>query len=173
MAKKRSGRKQKERRTRKKDRAQRRKRLLLAGISILLLITLALPVFVTGGRTVSPRPAGSDVHWHIGLSVVVNGQALVVPDLENERFLDVHDSATTLPRALAAHGVRLTETCLNDNCIDDGGQLTVSVNGQAIDDFARYVLREDDEVRIEFSTASSWRVVPTKGKVPAGDREAG
>jgi hypothetical protein len=173
VAKKTSGRKQKERRTRKKDRAQRRKRLLLAGISILLLITLALPVFVTGGRTASPRPAGSDVHWHIALSVVVDGQALAVPDLENDRFLDVHDSATTLSRALAAHGMRLTETCLNDNCIDDGGDLTVSVNGQAIEDFARYVLREDDEVRIEFSAASSWRVVPTTGQVPIGREEAG
>jgi hypothetical protein len=153
VVKKKSIRKQKERRPRKKERAQRRNRLLLSGISILLLLTLALPVFVTGGRTSSPRPAGSEVHWHIGLSVVVNGETVAVPDLENDRFLDVRDSATTLPGALAAHGVRLTETCLNDNCIDDGGKLTVSVNGQAIDDFTRYVLREEDEVRIEFSAA--------------------
>ena len=179
MVKKKSRRKQEERRARKKEWAQRRKRLLFAGISILLLITLALPVFVTGGRTASPRSAGTstatgnDVHWHIGLSVMVDGQPMAVPNLENGRFLDVHDSAITLPRTLAAHGVRLTETCLNDNCIDDGGELTVSVNGQAIEDFVRYVLRENDEVRIEFSAASSWRVVPTKGKVPAGGGEAG
>ena len=161
MAKKKSGRKREERQTRKRERSQRRKRLLLAGISILLLITLALPVFVTGGRTAVPRSAGSsaatgdDVHWHIGLSVVVDGQSLAVPDLENGRFLDIHDAATTLPRALAVYGVRLSDTCLNDNCTDGGGQLTVSVNGQPIEDFARYVLSEDDEVYIEFNEASS------------------
>ena len=151
MAKRKSGRKRDERRVRKKEWAKRRKQLLLTGISILLLIALALPVFVTGGRTASPRPAGSNVHWHVGLSVTVDGQPLTVPNLENGRFLDIHNSATTLPQALAVYGVRLTETCLNDNCTDDGGQLTVSVNGQPVEDFTRYVLRENDEVRIELS----------------------
>ncbi len=163
MAKKKSKRKQTEKRARKKEWARRRRRLLVTGISLLLLVALALPVFITGGRmaptrpTESPAARGTEAHWHVGLSVTVDGQPLSIPNLENDRFLDIHDTATTLPQALAVYGVRLTETCLNENCTDDGGRLTVSVNGQPMEDFTRYLLRQGDEVRIEFSKAVEGR----------------
>lgn len=57
---------------------------------------------------------------------------MIVPDPENGCFLDIHDSATTLHRALAVYGVWLTGTCLDDSCPDFSGQLAASVDIRAL-----------------------------------------
>ena len=57
---------------------------------------------------------------------------MVVPNPESGRFLDIHNSATSLHRAPAVYGVRLTETCLDDSYPDYGEQLAVSVDIRAL-----------------------------------------
>ncbi len=78
---------------------------------------------------------------------------MIVPNAENGCFLDIRDSATTLHRALAVYGVWLTGTCLDDSCPDYTGQLVASVDSQPVEGSARYVRRENDDVRIELRGA--------------------
>ena len=112
-----------------------------------------------------PARAGLTLHVHQHLDVFVNGRRVVVPAGIGigDGFLSplhthddsgvIHVESTTvrsysLAELFAVWGVRLTKTCLVDECAD--GKLHLFVNGKRAADPNRIVLSQHLEIAVAF-----------------------
>ena len=127
-----------------------------------------------------PARAGTTLHVHQHLDVFVNGKQVVVPAGIGIRdgFLSplhthdesgvIHVESTTvrsysLSELFAVWGVRLTRTCLADECGD--GKVHLFVSGKPTTDPNRIVLSQHREIAVAFgpppkSVPSSYRFPP-------------
>ena len=112
-----------------------------------------------------PARAGLTLHVHQHLDVFVNGKRVVVPagigigngllsplHTHNDSGV-IHVESTTvrsysLAEFFAAWGVRLTKTCLADECGD--GKVHLFVNGKPTTDPNRIVLSQHLEIAVAF-----------------------
>jgi hypothetical protein len=112
-----------------------------------------------------PARAGTTLHTHQHLDVFVNGKHLIVPAGIGigEGFISplhthdasgvIHVESTTvrsysLAEFFAVWGVRLTKTCLADEC--EAGKLHLFVNGRPAADPNRIVLSQHLEIAVAF-----------------------
>ncbi len=119
-----------------------------------------------GGGPVSVGPVGS-THDHASFSVVVEGERVDFSlsryqlqsqevHFENGDGSTIHKHATgvTVGYALQTLGMGVNETCLetvSDTYCEPDGDLTVTVNGGEVEEPAETVIRDGQNIRIEYS----------------------
>ena len=92
-----------------------------------------------------------ELHWHVRLQILIDGRERQLYNLERGQFIDVHRPNMTLAEALEEVGVQYDVDCILDLCREGerGGRLVVKINGQVVENFAAYLLRDGDEVVME------------------------
>lgn len=95
--------------------------------------------------------ADAEVHWHVRLRIIVFGREEQLFNLEKKQFFDIHHPNLTLGEALATYQIDYAEDCILDTCREQErrGTLTVRINGEEVDDFESYILKDGDEVVME------------------------
>ncbi|MCJ7478701.1 MAG: hypothetical protein MUP63_00800 [Candidatus Nanohaloarchaeota archaeon QJJ-7] len=155
-------------------------RKLGVGVVLLSLLVLGYGLastgiisFSTGGDSgpveVSLGPPGS-AHEHAQLSVTVNGDPIEFSkpkyqhsQTQNPRIhfeggdgstLHKHATGVTIGYALEQHGISVNETCMtvedDTYCEDDATTLSLTVNGEEIEDPLSHVLRDNDVIEIVY-----------------------
>lgn len=104
-------------------------------------------------RPVTP-PAGEEeheLHWHARLRVLIDGRERQLYNLESGQFIDIHRPNTTLGEALEELGIEYDVDCILELCREGErrGRLVVRINGEAVQNFAAYLLHDGDEVVME------------------------
>ncbi len=124
---------------------------------------------------------GTTLHIHQHLDVFVNGKPVIVPAGigTGDGFispLHTHDASGvihvesptvrsfSLAEFFAVWGVRLTKTCVADECGD--GKLLLFVNGKPAADPNRVVLTQHQEIAVAFGPPP--KPVPSSYRFPAG-----
>ncbi len=92
-----------------------------------------------------------EVHWHARLRILIDGRERQWYDLEGGQFIDIHRPNTTLGKALEELGIAYDVDCLLELCheAERQGRLVVRINGEVVENFAGYLLRDGDEVVME------------------------
>ena len=128
-----------------------------------------------------PARAGTTLHIHQHVDVFVDGKRVIVPAGIGigERFISplhthdasgvIHVESTTvrsfsLAEFFAVWGVRLTKTCLVDEC--GNGKLQFFVNGKPAADPNRVVLTQHQEIAVAFGRLP--KPVPSSYRFPSG-----
>jgi len=110
------------------------------------------------GSTERPRPVTPpaddeehELHWHVRLQILIDGRERQLYNLEGGQFIDVHRPNTTLGEALEELGIEYDVDCILDLCREGErrGRLVVRINGEVVENFAAYLLRDGDEVVME------------------------
>jgi hypothetical protein len=134
----------------------------------------------------------TQVHYHVHLDVIVNGQKVPVPAylgfvVRNEKAvglapLHVHDTSQVvhiensveatfvLGQVFVEWGVRFTDRCLGSYCTGNGKELAVFVNGKRYSgDPTRLVLASHQEIAIEYGDSGSLPTPPSSYDFPGGE----
>lgn len=148
--------------------------LVWGGLAVLLLLTVLVAVLVPAGSGATAGPTIGD-HWHAAYRIVLCGEEQpplpVSPGnvhTHGDGLIHVHPQTAAetgananLERFFAASGVVIGKDYIQlpggrlyrngDPCTDgQPGTLRVTVNGNEVADFLRYVPRDGDTIQIEF-----------------------
>jgi hypothetical protein len=151
--------------------------IVIIGV-IVLLIGWGISSAVTGSKECKTAPVteiniGSHtnlaMHIHPHLQIIVNGQQQLTPANIGVgpglmRPIHTHDSSGeihvegpckrefVLGDFFAIWGRNFDSQCILDNCITDGGTLTMTVNGQLNNEFENLVLKDEDNIVINYDS---------------------
>ena len=151
------------------------------------LATLVVGVLVVGGALVwlfvkGPKDTSSQaglisssgIHWHVQLSITVDGKPVNVPDdtglRPSESPLHTHAGEPNkihmeFPSVVREDDVRLgkffdvwgqafSSTKLLDQDTSKGGTLTMKVNGKDSTEFEHYSMHDGDKIELTFTSAA-------------------
>lgn len=115
-----------------------------------------------------------EVHWHAKLAIRIRGEDIAIPanigipvgqpnaHPENmhthaedrvvhiEKLPPVYEEDLKIGHFFRVWDKRFDSQCILDACMDQGGKLTMKVNGQDNTQFENYLLQDHDEVEIIF-----------------------
>lgn len=148
-------------------------------IAILLLISWGLFVLIKSSGSTSDIPVNEiniishsniALHIHSNLDIIIDGVEFFIPNdigISHEimRPLHTHDSSGkihieapfkrdfTIGEFFLVWEETFSSSCIFDNCIDeDKGVLTMTVNGVGNDEFENYIMKDDDQIVIEYTS---------------------
>ncbi len=158
----------------------RKRTVLFAVLSILFAVSVYLTLDNQADTKEFSIPRG-ETHWHPHLTIIINGEEVLLPDdigYGTGRVIDTHLSGMEMspththesdgtihienrnpaekPETLTlGYFFYVWNKTFNANCIfdycTDKGTLTMSVNGKPNTEFEKYIMRDKDIIVIEYT----------------------